>query len=60
MDMQCDYINKQGNCESPKNEGRETECSCSNYKQCLFYPQFKLRTKVPFERLSDLEKEVKE
>jgi hypothetical protein len=59
MDMSCDYINNEWYCESPKIEGKEFECICSNYKLCMFFPQSELRTKLPYERENDLEREAK-
>lgn len=59
-DINCDYINNEWDCQSPKLSGNETKCISSNYKNCIFYPQLELRAKVPFAKENNLEKEAKE
>lgn len=59
MDSNCVYINNKGNCESPKDEGNESECRCSNHNNCYLYPQYNLIIKGLFEQENALETEVK-
>lgn len=59
MSLNCDYVNQQGRCQSPKDEGNETVCVCMNYKKCYLYSQQELTVKVPLEKENNLETEVK-
>lgn len=58
VDMNCDYISNDWDCQSPKLDGAESKCICSNYKSCFLFPPAELKNIIKPEEESNLEKEA--